>query len=253
MVERIPAMPREQTGTTKRRGGKLLWIVVALFVAVLIVLFFRSSLSRIGVVEIDGLTYLKKAQVEAELGVGVGDSFFMPSSDKLADRVKQLPQIKSVQVVKHFPGKLSVAVHEYPSVALELDGKGGLAVVLANGYSVQTPAGSTLPGKPVLTNWAKDDPQRAALCATLGSLDADGLADFSEISPAPSSAYPDRIRIFTRSGFDVLTTVGKLKDKIVILSELVENREPGTVVLLDSDTYSPYSAQTDPVGEDAAP
>ncbi|CAI6020327.1 cell division protein FtsQ/DivIB [Cohnella sp. JJ-181] len=252
MIERIPALPREQTAA-KRRGGKLLWIVIALFVAVLVVLFFRSSLSRISVIEIHGLTYLNQDQVKAELGVGIGDSFFMPASDKLAQRAERLPQIRDVRVVKHFPGKLDVTVKEYPSVALELDGKGVLSVVLANGYAVQPPASSALPAKPVLTGWAKDDPQRAALCLALGGLSAEGLSDFSEISPDPSRAYPDRIRIFTRSGFDVLTTVGKLKDKIAILSELVENREPGSVVLLDSDTYSPYSAQTDPASEEAAP
>ncbi|MDG0812203.1 cell division protein FtsQ/DivIB [Cohnella rhizosphaerae] len=252
MIERIPALPRERTGT-RRRGGKLLWIVVALFVAVLIVLFFRSSLSRISVIEIQGLSYLKRDQVEAQLGVGIGDSFFMPASDKLAQRVKRLPQIKDVRVAKHFPGKLKVAVQEYEPVAIEMDGKGGVAVVLANGIGAQPAAGSALPAKPVLTGWSKDDPERAALCRALGGLPAGGIADFSEISPDPSSAYPDRIRIFTRSGFDVLTTVGKLKDKITILGELVENREPGTVVLLDSDTYSPYSAQTDPSVDEEAP
>ncbi|MDI4646555.1 cell division protein FtsQ/DivIB [Cohnella hashimotonis] len=252
MIERIPALPRERTGT-RRRGGKLLWIVIALFVAVLIVLFFRSSLSRISVIEVEGLTYLKQDQVKTQLGVGIGDSFFMPASDKLAERVKQLPQIKDVKISKHFPGKLDVKVQEYAPVALELDDKGGLSVILANGVGVQSAAGEALPAKPVLTGWTKNDPQRAALCMALGSLTPQGLADFSEISPDPSSAYPDRIRIFTRSGFDVLTTVGMLKEKIAILSELVENREPGTVVLLDSDTYSPYSAQTDPPDDAEAP
>ncbi|MEK0313074.1 cell division protein FtsQ/DivIB [Cohnella sp. 56] len=251
MLERIPAIPREQTAT-RRRGGKLLWIVIALFVAVLIVLFFRSSLSRISVVEIHGTTYLTQDQVASSLGISVGDSFFMPGSDKLADRVKQLPQVKDVRIVKKFPGKLTVTVHEYPAVAVEMDGKGGVSVVLENAYAVQPSGVGSLPNKPVLTSWKKDDPQRAALCRALGGLDAVGVEDFSEISPDPSSAYPDRIRIFTRSGFDVLTTIGKLGDKIAILRELVENREPGSVVLLDSDTYSPYSAQSDPNGADEA-
>lgn len=251
MLERIPALP-QQKAAPRRRGGKLLWIVIALFVAVLIVLFFRSSLSRISVIDISGTTYLNETKVLSQLGVSIGDSFFMPGSDKLAERLRHLPQIKDAKIVKKFPGELHVTVVEYPAVALRMDGQGGLAIVLENAYTVQPAAGGSLPNKPVLTNWREDDPQLAALCKALGSMDAVGLEDFSEISPDPSSAYPDRIRIFTRSGFDVLTTIGKLGDKIAILRELVENREPGTVVLLDSDTYSPYSAQTDPAGADEA-
>jgi cell division protein FtsQ len=44
----------------------------------------------------------------------------------------------------------------------------------------------------------------------------------------------------------VVTTVSKLQDKISYLNEIIENREPGTIVMLEADTYMPYSAQTAP-------
>ncbi|MBB6673216.1 cell division protein FtsQ/DivIB [Cohnella nanjingensis] len=241
MTERIPAIKREPA--ERRRGGKLLWIVIALFVIVLVVLFFRSSLSRITDIEVTGNAYATRAEIEQALGVQAGDSFFSPSAKTLERRVEQLQSVHLAQAKKRFPGKLTIEVQEYAPVAVELDGSGKLGLVLENGLVLPAKEGTALPNKPVLAGWKADDPQRLALCQVLGKIQEGQLSDLSQISPDPSKAYPDRIKLYTRSRFEVITTVGKLGEKIPILNELVENREPGQVVMLDSDTYRPYSAQ----------
>ncbi len=243
MAERIPALKREPE-EKRRRGGKLLWIVIAIFVIAAVVLFFRSSLSRITEIEVTGAKHASAAEVEKALGVENGDSFFAGSSGTLEKRVKALKPVQSVQVSKVFPGKLTVRVTEYPEVAIELGAAGQASVVLANGYSVPLAEGVSLPDMPVLTGWKADDPNRAALCAALGGMQASLLGDLSQISPDPSKAYPDRIKLYTRSRFEITTTIGRLPDNMVLISEIVENREPGTVVLLEANTYQPYSAQS---------
>lgn len=243
MAERIPALKREVV-EKRRPVGKLLGIVISLFVIALVVLFFRSSLSRVTDIEVTGLKHVKKAEVEQALGVRTGDSYFRGSPAALERKVKSLGAVKSVKVTKTFPGKLTVAVEEYPEVAVELDGSGQSSVVLANGLSVPLDAGEALPDMPVLTGWSANDPNRAALCAALGGLRPALLGDFSQIAPDASKAYPDRIKLYTRSKFEVVTTIGLLPEKANILSEIVENREPGKVVLLEADTYMPYSAQS---------
>lgn len=243
MTERIPALKRDKPSLpASGRARKLLAILIALLAIALIVLFFRSSLSKYSDIRVSGTDVLTAEEVIAAAGVLAGDSFFRPGRAKLAERVKLLKPIESVTITKKFPGVLIIEVREYPEVAVRLDADGTQSRILSNGLVLPGQAGR-VPDKPILSGWATDDPNWAALCALLGELPAHMLDDLSEIRPDPSLSYPDRIKLFTRSRFEVLTTVGKLPDRIAYLADIVQNREPGKVMMLDTDTYMPYSAQ----------
>lgn len=246
MAERIPALKQAPEPAEKRkRGGKLLLILIALFVIALIVLFFRSSLSRITDIEVTGANYAKVSDVENALGVHKGDSFFKGNPKALAAKVESLGPVENAKVTKRFPGHLNVQIQEFAAVAVELDASGRTDLVLANGLNVPLPDGAALPDMPVLTGWSAGDANRGALCAALGKLQPALLNDLSQIEPDPSNAYPDRIKLYTRSKYEIVTTIGKLPDKADILGEIVENREPGVITLLEADTYQPYSAQNE--------
>lgn len=245
MNERIPAL-RQEPEAPRRRGGKLLAALIALFILVLAVLFFRSSLSKVTDIKVTGNSHLSEAEVKSALGVIPGDSFFIPGSAKLAGNVKTLPPVKDVQVIKQFPGKVEVRVTEFEEVASEINADGALMAVLENGLALPLKSG-IMPDKPILTGWKSGDARFKELCASLGALPDALIADLSEIRPDPSTAYPDRIKLFTRSQFEVVTTVSKLQDKIPYLSEIVENREPGRIMMLEADTYLPYSAENAPI------
>ncbi|WP_276355923.1 cell division protein FtsQ/DivIB [Cohnella caldifontis] len=241
MNERIPALKREKEAP-KRRSGRLIAMLVLLLLIALVILFFRSSLSKVSQIEVSGIHHLSEADVKKALGVVPGDSFFTPGSGKLEERIRVLPPVKSVRVLKKFPGTVEVRVLEFAEVASEIGSDGAVRVVLENGLALPAVAGG-MPDKPVLTGWKPDDAVRKALCGTLASMPDGLLSDLSEIKPDPSKSYPDRIKLFTRSRFQVITTVSKLKEKIPYLSEIVENREPGTITMLEADTYLPFSAQ----------
>lgn len=249
MNERIPALKREARAPGKR-GSKILAIVLALFVIVLVILFFRSSLSKVTEIQVFGLHHLSEAEVKEALGIVPGDSFFIPASGKLAANVAALPVVKHAEVLKKFPGVVEVRVQEHAEVAMQLRSGGELAVVLENGLPVPAKDG-LLPDKPILTGWLETGDVWTDLCMVLSGISAGDLADISEIRPDPSTSYPDRIRLFTRSGFEVVTTVSKLQDKIAFLDEIIENREPGIITMLEADTYMPYSAQmAEPAAEE---
>jgi len=243
MNERIPVLKREKR-TPARRGSKILAALLALFAAVLVILFFRSSLSKVTEIHISGLHHLSEDEVREVLGIAPGDSFFFPAAGKLSANVAALPAVKHAEVLKKFPGVVEVRIQEYPEVAMYVQSDGSLTVVLENGLSLPAKDGF-LPDKPILTGWRADSDVWKELCQVLSGISADDLADVSEIKPDPSLSYPDRIRIFTRSGFEVITTVSKLKDKISYLDEIMENREPGIITMLEADTYMPYSAKSD--------
>jgi cell division protein FtsQ len=241
MAERIPALKREEKPRL-RRGKKLLRIVIALFVIVLIVLFFRSPLSKFSEIQVTGMEYLSKEEVVTALDVSAGDSFFIPGVNQFKKRILSLKPIESVIITKKFPGVLRVEVKEYAQVAVQLASDGKMFSVLSNGLSLPI-LGDSLPDKPILSGWKPEDPNLVALCGILNGLPSYLLADLSEIHPDPSISYPNRIKLFTRSGFEVVTTVERLTDKISYLSDIVQNREPGKIIMLEVDTYLPYSAE----------
>lgn len=242
MTQRIPALKEEASTRTSRGKRVLLGIVLALVVFILIFLFFRSSLSKYSDIRVVGTSYLSEEEVLQALDVKTGDSFFFPKISELKARVSKLEPLESVSISKKFPGVLRVTVSEFPEVAVQLSEDGKVFSVLANGLVLPLREGK-LPDKPILSGWKPKDPNLIALCRILSELQPYMLSDLSEIHPDPSTAYPDRITMFTRSRFQVVTTVSKLSDKISYLSDIVQNREPGKVVMLEADTYLPYSAE----------
>lgn len=239
MTERIPALKKVDE-PRPRRSKQLLRILIALFAIVLVVLFFRSPLSEITDIQITGIELLKEDEILKSIEVSSGDSFFVPAADKLKKRVMSLKSVENVIITKKFPGVLQVEVKEYSQVAVQLASDGKIFTVLSNGLSLPLPTGR-LPDKPILSGWKSEDPNLVALCLVLSRLPSYLLADLSEIHPDPSTSYPNRIKLFTRSRFEVVTTVERLPDKISYLSDIVQNRQPGKIIMLEADTYSPFS------------
>lgn len=241
MAERIPALSKEEK-PKPRRGKKLVRILIGLFLIVLIVLFFRSPLSKVSKIQVTGMQYLSEQDIVKVLAVSDGDSFFVPSSNVLKERVMSLKPVESVIINKKFPGVVRVEIKEYSQIAVQLTEDGKVLSVLSNGLALPILNGR-VPDLPILSGWSPDDPNLALLCAVLSGLPSYLMADLSEIHPDPSTSYPNRIKLFTRSRFEVVTTVDKLPDRISYLSDIVQNREPGRIIMLEADTYMPYSAE----------
>ncbi|MEB3100626.1 cell division protein FtsQ/DivIB [Ferviditalea candida] len=237
-AERMPTL--KQKKPSKRSSRKLLFLLFLFFITLLFLLFFRSSISKIETIEISGNHFLTDATIGQAVRVQNGDSFFFTSSSAIEQRVRQLPIVKEVKVSKHFPGKISVAVTEYPQVAVEISTSGNLSVLFANGSTGALNGNANFSSVPVLTGWNEADPVKMKLCSILAKIPPEQLSDISEIRPDPSVSYPDKLKIFTRSHFEVTTTVSFLPGKLETLRTIAARNEPGFISLLDADTYLPF-------------
>ncbi|MDF2837207.1 MAG: Polypeptide-transport-associated domain protein FtsQ-type, partial [Paenibacillus sp.] len=141
---------------------------------------------------------------------------------------------------KVFPGVIKIEVQEYPVVAFELMSDGKLQALLSSGASVEAKPEGNAMDKPILTGWAQDDPVKRELTKQLALIPQKQLSDLSEIAPIPSKAYPDRIRMYTRTKFEVVTAVSVLQEKIEALNAVIETQEPGKITMLLADTYVPF-------------
>lgn len=250
MTERMPVL-KEPVPKPKRKGGRrLLGVIYLLFIVLLVVLFFRSGLSKISEVTVSGGRFADENEIRAAAGVGPGDPFFWPTADAIAGRVKKLDPVASAAVRKTFPGKLHIEVTEYPAVAYGLTADGVITAVLSNGKELPIGA-DTVVDRPVLRGWSGREADRLKLVDRLSLLPDDLLADFSEIAPYPSEAWPDRIRIYTRTRFEIITAVSLLAEKADTIRAVIETQEPGSITLLLADRYVPYTEEGEAGGDEA--
>jgi cell division protein FtsQ len=246
--QKVPPLPKPPVRSRSNR--RLLAFLFVFFVTVLAILFFRSSLSRINEIQIEGTDLIPKQVVGQALAVAPGDSFFATSGTAMENRVKVLPMVKSVEVTKHFPGLLNIQVQEYPKVAFQFTGDGKTQAVLADGAVVDLPPGDVPLDRPILSGWTDKDPNKDQLCKVLGEIPAAALSDISEIKPDPSESYPDKIKIYTRSQFEVYTTIAYFPDKIenlpAYIAALKENNiSKGVIKMLEVDNHAPFELEQD--------
>ncbi|GGA20896.1 cell division protein FtsQ/DivIB [Paenibacillus physcomitrellae] len=223
----------------KNTSRKVVLLLIILFIVLLSVLFFRSSLSKISEIDFRGSTYSTNEELLKQSGLQVGESFFGTSAGTIIKRISKIPSVQNVTVDKRFPGVVDITIKEYPSVAYELSNDGKLTAYLSNGSKVLVKQGTSLE-KPMLTGWEKDQVNLLKLCSTLAKMPNDLTSDFSEILPSPTLSFADRIKLYTRSGFEVLTTVSLLPEKAEYLNDIIETQQPGLITMLEADTYVPF-------------
>lgn len=230
----------------KKSNKKLISIIVILFIALLIIIFFNSPLSKITEVQISGAQFVGNAEVMNYAGIKVGDSFVFSSNKKIKEALLRNSSIQDVTISKKFPGVVKINVQEYKVVAFELSENGELVALLASGASIVTNSERMqIMDKPILTGWDPDDMNKKELMKQLSTINNAMLSDISEISPIPSSAFPDRILIFTRTKFEVVTAISLLRDKVETMNGVIETQVPGRLTLLLADTFVPFDIENE--------
>lgn len=244
---KIPAIRKPKP--IKRANRKLLMFLLVFFITILAILFFQSSISKISFIEIEGNEFVATETIELAAGIAAGDQFFGISSRTIGTRVETLPTVQSAEVTKRFPGLVRIRVTEYSRVAFQITPGGDAVILFADGSKMVSQNGFVL-DKPILSGWIEDDPLMVKLCGVLSQIPDRLLSDVSEISPDPTSAYPDKIKIYTRSNFEVYTTVSYFPEKIQYLdlyvAQLYQNDiKTGIITLLESDQHAPFPKSED--------
>ncbi len=240
MTEQKKFPKLKQAQTKKKSSRKLLIVLLAFFISLLVILFFKSTITEINNIQISGNEYVTDLQIGQASQISLGDHFFSVSSKTLQRRIKQIQHIESVKVTKKFPGELSIRILEYKAVAMQISAEGLKTILLANGSKIPLNGKGSLVNKPILTGWTDENKWTAELCKVLGRIPIDMLADISEIKPGPTDVYPDKIKMYTRSQFEVTTTIAYLPEKIEYMRAIISENEPGLLTMLDANSWAPY-------------
>lgn len=210
----------------RRRSGafrRATRLVLLFFTIIFVGLFFQSPVSKVGRIDVVGARWTDPADIRRASGVSEGDFFFGFRARAAENRIaSSFPSVREVRVIRRFPGEVRIVVDEYPKVAYEIKEDGTLMAVLENAASV--PAGNEVPDRPILTGWERAPELKRRLCERLARIPSGLLADFSEIRPDPLPFFEDRIRIYTRSRYEVLARIEDLHEKIALLNEMIHRQ-----------------------------
>lgn len=240
---RLPLLKEDKP--KKRMSRKITAILLLLFTALLAVIFFRSSISRITQIDFQGSKYSTNEELLSQSGLKIGGQFFAVSVKSVEESMLKLKTIQEVNINKKFPGVITVNIKEFPAVAYELEQGGILKAILSSGAAVSVNETGIAVEKPILTNWDATDPYKAKLCQVLASIPNELTSDISEIVPSPTLSFPDRIKLYTRSRFEVITAISLLKDKVAYLNQVIETEQPGLIKMLEADSYVPFEVQSE--------
>jgi cell division protein FtsQ len=243
---KVPAM--KQTARKPRSSKKLLAFLFTFFIVLLVILFFQSSLSKITSIEVEGLELLSEDEVRQAIPVKIGDHFFAISTDAIEHTLQSVKMVQSAEASKRFPGVIRVEIHEHPRVAFQIGEDGRKEVLLADGSPVAIELKNVTIDKPILTGWNKEDPNKLLLTKVMSTIPAAYFSDISEIKPDPSESYPDKIKMYTRSHFEVQTAISYLPDKLPYLDLYITNMQEngintGVLKLLEADNHMPFDSK----------
>ncbi len=251
-------MPRRTTIPTMRNrrppgrpATKLILFILIFLMAIGGGLFLWSPWSRVGVIAIEGIQFISKETVMRQSQLAVGQLYWGVDADDVASWLLRLPTVDKAVVTKTFPGKVRIAITEHRVVAMELRTSSpkqdqiadSFHGVLANGVAVSREYVNNPTALPLLSGW-EDVAMKQTLCRVLAQIQANFLYDISEIRPYFSPAYPDRVRIYTRSQHEVITRIAWLPEKLSRLDGYIyelrrRDRTSGTLVLMETNYWQP--------------
>lgn len=98
---RMPLLKEDKP--SKRMSRKITIILLLLFIALLAVIFFRSSVSKITAIHFQGDKYTSREELLAASGLTIGGQFFAVSGDSVESALTELKTVQEAAVDKSFP------------------------------------------------------------------------------------------------------------------------------------------------------
>ena len=235
-VVAFPASPGARR--RRRRIGAVLGVLAAL--AVLAGVLFLSPVLAVRDVTVRGAELADPARVESALDVYRGVPLTRISKDEVRDRVGQIPQVRSIEVLLEPPHHLVVALHERVPVAAIEDGD-EFVVVDSEGVELMTAGSAAEAGVPVVTGGRDvlESERFETISDVLAALPESVLAQLRTASAESLSSVE---LVFTDGRTVVWGTAEDSELKSQVLRELVEARGSGSGV----ETYD-VSSPTRPV------
>ncbi|MDW8570781.1 cell division protein FtsQ/DivIB [Staphylococcus shinii] len=220
---------KEKRAKRRKRQKQIQYSVfgVLLFIIILILIYMFTPLSKISSVEISGNDNTSKNTINKAINVKDNSRMYTYSTTNAQNKLEESTLIKSAEVKKHFPNKLTVKVSEKQIVALTKK-KDNYVPVLEDGTELEDYDGNATDNGPILEGFEKDKKEK--IIQALSEMPAKVRGMIAEIKFDPQENAQNQIKLFTTDDIQILgnlNTIGKKMKYYPQMSQSLERDESG--------------------------
>ncbi|HLR10830.1 MAG TPA: cell division protein FtsQ/DivIB [Sporosarcina sp.] len=239
--DRIPSMREKRRKVANR---KFISIIAVFIIALLIVLYFQSTFSKIDQISVEGFAlydeedYIKKSQLAS------GDSLWGFSKEKIANNVAELPGVKEVTLERKWMRNVNMTVEEAEPIAY-VQGEEDLQLLLSTGEVFENQFTFIDQHAPILSQFDKDDTLKQ-MATILQEIDSNVISLISEVAYTGTKEEPESITLYMDDGYEVHALLSTVAEKIDYYPDMVAQLDGDVKGVIDMEVGSyfiPYDQQ----------
>lgn len=229
----------------KKNNSKLFILIFLFFLLIAVVIFLNSSISKITNIEIVGLDLLTEEKLLEEIDIYSGKYYFLVDTESIRNELLQIDLVNNVEVIKHFPGSLSINIVEQKIIAYYKDTENNWIPVLENGSLYHDSHNQEFIDKPLITVWENKELLND-LALELIKVKPFILEKISEITLNSEEDELNRLLIYTREGYRIHVMIENLSENLNLYPEIIEGiskktSNKGDIYLIDSFRFVEFN------------
>ncbi|EOL47438.1 hypothetical protein I580_01402 [Enterococcus caccae ATCC BAA-1240] len=235
-ADRLPNIKKVRNKLLYRR---LTLIVSVFLLAILIVLYFVSPLSKLGKISVSGNNAVDSQQIIVQSKLEKGKSLWEQFGDRKIYEKKikrQLPRVKKATISLSGINAFNIKIDEYKVVALE-SVNDIFHPILENGKILPEEMKAPISGMPVFLNF-KDQSIIKNLMNSYNKLPEDLKQNISEIRYAPSNANKELINLHMKDANEVIVNISQLAEKMAYYSKVASQMEKPGIIDMEVGIFS---------------
>lgn len=237
--ERIPSMRERRRRRTNR---KFIFIVTIFLIALLVILYFQSSLSKVEKISVQGAKIHDAAFYIEKSELLVDEPLWTFSIKEVEKRLQKVEGVQEVEVSRKWLREVQFEITEWSPVAyIEDDGQYGL--LLENG-DIFTPNELVPEEDAPILNGFSDLSIRKRMTAQLNQMENGTYQLISEIIYEGTKDDPSRITVFMDDGYEIKAIISTFAEKMSYYSEIIaqlQGEEKGVIDMEVGTFFTPYS------------
>lgn len=231
-------IPKLKEARKKKANRRLVTYLSIFFLLIAMILYLQSSFSNVHHIKVNGNIHLDKETIISLSGITKEDNYWKVDGEKVASKMEEHIEIKSVQVDKKFPTSVHISVNEYQRVGY-LRNKGVYFPILENGnkltsYELKAPKGDA----PLLLGWEKQT-YLEEMTKELRQLPKSVTQLISEVHWTPTEKNPYKIHLYMNDGYEVVASIRNFSNNMRTYPSIVSqlDKEEKGIIHIDVGAY----------------
>lgn len=237
--ERIPSMRERRR---RRANRKFTFIVAVFLIALLFILYFQSSLSKIDQLTVVGSNIHEPADYIEKSGLQKGQGLWGFTKKNISERLLSAEGVREVEVSRKWLRDVELTVVEWRPIAY-IEDNGRFGLLLENG-EVFTPEQIMPEEDAPILNGFSDGTVQSKLTAELKKMENNIYQLISEIIYTGTETEPNHITVYMDDGYEVKVLIPMFAEKMAYYPDIIAqlNGEEKGVIDMEVGTYfTPYS------------